>query len=92
MGTLHRVQVYLEKEQIKKLKLVSEKERLPMAALIRMAVSRFLKAKEKSTNWDKDSLTLAVGKIKLNVSDASINHDHYLYGKKARLTYRKNLC
>jgi len=82
MSTLHRAQVYLEEDQIRRLKLVSEKEHLPMAVLIRMAVSRFLKAKEKSINWDKDSLTLAVGKIKLDVSDASINHDHYLYGKK----------
>jgi len=84
MSTLHRMQVYLEEEQIKRLKLISKKERLPMAVLIRRAISRFLKTKEKSINWDRDPLTLAVGKIKLNVSDASINHDHYLYGEKER--------
>jgi len=84
MSTLHRMQVYLEEEQIRRLKLISKKEHLSMAVLIRMAISRFLKTKEKSINWDRDPLTLAVGKIKLNVSDASINHDHYLYGEKER--------
>ena len=84
MSTLHRAQVYLEQEQLRQLKLEAEREHLPMAVLIRTAISRFLKLKEKSINWDKDPLTAAVGKVKLNVSDASINHDHYLYGKKKR--------
>jgi len=76
------MQVYLEEEQIRRLKLISKKEHLSMAVLIRMAISRFLKAKEKSINWDKDPLALTIGKIELSVSDASVNHDHYLYGKR----------
>ncbi len=84
MSTLHRAQVYLEEEQLTRLKLEAKREHLPVAVLIRKAINRFLKVKEKSINWDKDPLTMAVGKIKLDVSDASLNHDHYLYGKKKR--------
>ncbi len=84
MSTLHRAQVYLEEDQMRRLKLEAERGHVPMAVLIRKAVNRFLKAKEKSINWDNDPLTMVVGKIKLNVSDASANVDHYLYGKKKR--------
>ncbi|MBU0693433.1 MAG: ribbon-helix-helix protein, CopG family [Candidatus Omnitrophica bacterium] len=84
MSTLHRTQVYLEEEQMRQLKLEAEREHLPTAVLIRKAIGRFLKIREKSINWGKDPLTLAIGQIKLNVSDAARKHDHYLYGKKKR--------
>lgn len=82
MSVLYRAQVYLEPGQMKRLKLEAEKERVPVAVLIRKAINNFLKTKEKGVNWDNDPLTLTVGKIKLNVNDASVNHDRYLYGKK----------
>lgn len=84
MSTLHRAQVYLESDQIKRLKLEAGREHLPVAVLIRKAIEGFLKAKEKNISWDDDPLALAVGKIRLNVNDVSINHGHYLYGRKKR--------
>lgn len=82
MSTLHRAQVYLEEEQLRRLKIEAEREHLPVAVLVRGAISRFLKAKDKGINWDNDPLVKAVGKVKLSVTNASINHDHYLYGRK----------
>lgn len=38
--------------------------------------------KSKNVNWDTDPLTKAIGKIKLTVTDASENHDKYLYGRE----------
>ena len=79
MSVLHRTQVYLGEDQILRLKLEAQKERLPMAALIRNAIDAFLKARAKSVHWDHDPLTQAIGKIKLSVTDASVAHDSYLY-------------
>lgn len=79
MSTLHRTQIYLDEKQMRQIKLEAEKEHIDASKLIRKAIDFFLRAKEKSINWDKDPLTKAVGKIKLAVSDASEKHDHYLY-------------
>ena len=82
MKHLHRTQVYLEDEQIGRLKLEAAKARLAVSELIRRAIDYFLKGREEKTNWDKDALVQAVGKIKLSSKDASSRHDDYLYGPK----------
>jgi len=79
---LHRAQVYIETEQIRQLKQEAVRERVPVAVLIRKAINAFLEAKEKSVSWNRDPLTMTVGKLKLDVDDASLNHDHYLYGRR----------
>ena len=84
MSVLHRTQIYIEEDQMHRLKLEAEKERLTVSELTRRAIEKFLKIKAKNIDWDKDPLTKAIGKIKLNVTDASIEHDHYLYGRKKR--------
>ena len=84
MGNLHRAQIYIGEDQMHQLKLEAERERLAVSELIRRAIDRFLKTKAKNINWDSDPLTKAIGKIKLTVSDASVNHDHYLYGRGKR--------
>jgi len=84
MSPLHRAQIYIEAEQMKRLKLEAEREHLAVSELIRRAISRFLKAREKSVDWARDPLYKAIGKIELKVTDASVNHDHYLYGRKKR--------
>ena len=84
MSTLHRTQVYIEEDQVQQLKLEAEKEHLTVSELTRRAINRFLKTKARSVNWDRDPLTKAIGKIKLAVTDASVEHDHYLYGRKKR--------
>ncbi len=79
MTNLHRTQIYIEEDQMHQLKLEAERERLPISELIRRAVQQLLETKKKSINWNRDPLTKAMGKIKLAVTDASVNHDHYLY-------------
>ena len=84
MSTLHRTQIYIEEDQMQQLKIEAKKEHLTVSGLTRMAIGRFLKMKARSVNWDSDPLTKVIGKIKLNVTDASVEHDHYLYGRKKR--------
>ncbi|MCG2711701.1 MAG: ribbon-helix-helix domain-containing protein [Candidatus Omnitrophica bacterium] len=84
MSSLHRTQIYIEEEQIRQLKLEAEKERLPVSVLIRRAIQRLLETKTRSVNWDSDPLTKAVGKVKLTVNDASVNHDDYLYNARKK--------
>ncbi len=79
MSNLHRAQIYIREEQMHQLKLEAEKEHLAISELIRRAIDRFLKERVKKINWNKDPLLKAIGKIKLKVTNASVNHDHYLY-------------
>lgn len=82
MSNLHRTQIYIEEDQMDQLKLEAEKEHLAISELIRRAIQYLLETKSRSVNWDSDPLTKSVGRIKLAVSDASMDHDHYLYGRK----------
>lgn len=84
MGNLRRAQIYIEEDQMRQLKLEAQKERLAVSELIRRAINGFLKAKAENIDWNSDPLTKAIGKIKLTVSDASVNHDHYLYNRRKR--------
>lgn len=81
MGILHRTQIYIEESQMQQLKLEAERERLAISELIRRAIQQLLETKAKSINWNSDPLTKAIGKIKLTATDASVKHDHYLYGR-----------
>lgn len=81
MSNLHRTQIYIEEDQLHQLKLEAERERLAISELIRRAIQHLLETKTKSVNWNGDPITKAIGKIKLAVTDASVNHDHYLYGR-----------
>ena len=80
MGNLHRTQIYIEEEQMQQLKFEAEKEHLAISELIRRSIKQLLETKTRSVNWNSDPITRAIGKIKLAVTDASVNHDRYLYG------------
>ena len=81
MSNLHRTQIYIDEEQIHQLRIEAKKEDIAISELIRRAIRRLLETKARSVNWDSDPLTKAVGKIRLTVNDASVDHDHYLYGR-----------
>ena len=81
MSNLHRTQIYIDEEQIHQLRIEAKKEDIAISELIRSAIRRLLETKARSVNWDSDPLTKAVGKIRLTVNDASVDHDHYLYGR-----------
>lgn len=80
MNSLHRSQVYIGEDQMRLLKLEARKENLSVSELIRESIQSFLTKKSKAVDWDNDPLTKAIGMIKLDVTDASANHDFYLYG------------
>ena len=82
MSNLHRTQIYIDEEQIHQLRLEAKKEDIAISELIRRAIRHLLETKARSVNWDSDPLTKAVGKVRLAVNDASVDHDHYLYGKR----------
>jgi hypothetical protein len=84
MSNLHRTQIYIEEEQMQQLRLEAGREHLAISELIRRAIKSLLETKTKSVNWDKDPLTKTIGKVKLTVNDASIDHDYYLYGQRKR--------
>ena len=84
MSNLHRTQIYIEEAQMYQLKLEAERERLAISELIRRAIQYLLETKTKGVNWESDPLTKTIGKIKLAVNNASVNHDHYLYGTRKK--------
>lgn len=84
MSNLHRTQIYIGEDQMHQLKTEAKKEHVPVSQLIRKAIEFFFNAKTKSMNWDNDPIIKGIGTLKLNVTDASINHDNYLYGVKKR--------
>ena len=84
MSNLHRAQIYIEEEQMHQLKLEAGRERLAVSELIRRAIQYLLDTKTKGVDWERDPLTKSIGKVKLAVKDASVGHDHYLYGQRKR--------
>ncbi|MBU3942348.1 ribbon-helix-helix domain-containing protein [Patescibacteria group bacterium] len=84
MSNLHRTQIYIEEDQMQQLKLEAKKEHLAISELIRRAIQYLLETKTKSVNWESDPLTKTIGKVKLAVNNASVDHDHYLYGQRKK--------
>ncbi len=82
MGHLQRTQIYIDEDQVRRLKSEAARDNVGMSELVRRAIDRFLRARERKVNWESDSVTTAVGKVKLAVSDASRKHDQYLYGRR----------
>ncbi|MFH1259148.1 MAG: ribbon-helix-helix protein, CopG family [Elusimicrobiota bacterium] len=90
MSNLHRTQIYIDEEQMYQLKLEADKEHLTVSEIIRRAIKDFFKLRTKKIDWNSDSLTKSIGRIKLKSSDTSEDHDQYLYGEKlAKPLYRK---
>lgn len=84
MNNLHRTQIYIEENQMHQLKIEAEREHLSISELIRRAIQYLLETKSRTVNWENDPLTKTIGKIKLAVNNASVDHDHYLYGARKR--------
>ena len=80
MDKLCRTQIYLETEQIERLKSVSYKGRLSVSELIRQAIDRFLERPSGKQKGRQDALASAVGKINFKSNNLSKEHDRHLYG------------
>ncbi len=80
MEQLHRTQIYIGHDQFRRLQIETRKEGVRgVSEMIRRAIDVFLSTRERGTDWKKDPLTKAVGKIRLTVNDAAEKHDAILY-------------
>ena len=83
MTNLKRKQIYLDAESDRALKMLALETKISESEHIRRAVASYI-AKQKTEIADKDPIRKIIG-LSDNPhgpSDASINHDRYLYGKK----------
>jgi len=82
MSTLKRTQMYFPEDMLTELKIVASAKKESISEVVREAVSSFLKQKSSQTkNWESDPLWDIVGQSDSGLSDGSMNHDCYLYGK-----------
>ena len=91
MEPLKRTQIYLAKEQLADLQAQARQSGRPMAELVREAVAQYLTAKKGRSSLRDDPINKLIGAFASDVSDAGVNHDHYLYGgpKKSKAEARK---
>jgi predicted transcriptional regulator len=74
-----RTQIQLTEDQFTQLKLIAGRVNQSMAALIRMAIGRFMKTEPMQSDEDVRKRALAaIGKFRSNVSNLSTHHDKYL--------------
>ena len=84
MRKLSRKQIYLDDEQFCRLKTEADNKKKTVSEVIREAIHEYMEKSVKEVDWDNDPLTKAIGSITLDVDDASVNHDYYLYGGKKK--------
>lgn len=74
---MRRTQLYLPKDQFKKVMKLAKEKHISFAYLVREAVAEFLKKDQK--RWEQDSITKHIGLFESKDTDLSINHDRYIY-------------
>ena len=83
MANLKRKQVYLDAESDQALKRLAITTKISEAEHIRRAVKKYI-AKQKGNKAKEDPLLKLIGLCDNpdGPADASVHHDHYLYGKQ----------
>ena len=84
-----RTQVYFPKDLYRRIEKKARKESISSAAVIREAVTQYLK-EEPAIDWENDPIFKAAGFFESEDGDLSINHDHYLYGAEKRSIGKKH--
>ena len=79
-----RTQVYFPNEVYRKIQKQAREEDKSSAQIIREAVDKFLKEKNRAIDWQNDPFFQAVGILESEAGDLSENHDAYVYGKRKR--------
>jgi hypothetical protein len=86
--TMVRTQVYLPREVYEKLRQRAEKHKLTLALQIRAALEDYLDRVEAEDDdgilHADDPIFKMIGMYSSGVTDASVNHDYYLYGAPKR--------
>jgi hypothetical protein len=82
VSTLRRTQMYFPEDMLTELRLVASARNESVSEVVRDAVASFLEQKNSpAKNWEADPLWDMVGSGNSGLSDGSLNHDYYLYGK-----------
>lgn len=76
---MKRKQIYLEEDMIEKIKEIAEKRNISQSELIRRSITKFIK-EELAAGEVRDPILELIGLFSSDVTDGSINHDHYIYG------------
>lgn len=76
-----RAGMYFPKELYEEIQKEAQKENISISEFVRESVIERLTKKRKRINWDNDPILDLVG-IAPGPSDASVNHDRYIYGRK----------
>ncbi len=76
-----RAGMYFPKELYEEIQKEAQKEKVSISEFVRESVIERLARKRKHINWNKDPILDLVG-IAPGPSDASVNHDKYIYGRK----------
>ena len=77
-----RTQIYLSMNMFGVLKKEARAEKKSIAQVIREAIESHLEERRLlKIDWKNDSILNIIGAGKEHVADASVNHDHYLYGR-----------
>lgn len=85
--TLKRTQMYFPEEMLQQVRQLADSEHTTIAEIVRNAVGDFLKKKtiKKTIDWNNDPLMKLIEQAPASgTSDASVNHDFYLYGTPKR--------
>ena len=71
-----RTQLYLPREQYRKVKQMAQKRHASFAQLVREAIEQLLRKEE--TRWDEDPISRHIGMFSGD-KDLSRHHDRYIY-------------
>jgi len=80
--TMKRKQVYLEEEQDRAIKRIAQERGVSGATILREALAEYLAGREppELERPEDHPLWGIIGIGNFGVTDASVNHDHYIYG------------
>lgn len=76
--TLKRTQVYLLKDQFRKVTKLAKEKHISFAQIMREAVDEVLRKNQ--AKWDMDPISKHIGILHGKEKDMAVNHDHYIYG------------
>ena len=84
MGSLKRKQIYLDEESDRALKSLAVATKVSESEHIRRAIKKYVvRYKNKITEEDPLEKLIGLCDDPAGPTDASVNHDKYLYGKKS---------
>jgi len=76
-----RKQIYLEETMIKQIIEIAEKKGLSQSEVIRQSLANYIRD-EQSKGKLKDPLLELIGLIDAPLTDGSLEHDKYIYGRE----------